>query len=84
MNYVLVIWEDAHAAFGEISTEEARRVVPKVTHTVGHMVAHTDDGITVAVDSYPEGTFGNWHFIPTDMISEVIPLHAGPVLGDEE
>ena len=83
MNYAIVVWEDAHACFGEITVEDAKRLTPKVTHSVGHIVAQTDDGITIAVDAFPDvGIYNNYHFIPAGMVTEIIPLHAGPLMDD--
>jgi hypothetical protein len=53
---------------------------------VGWVLADTEAGITLAMD-VPEEYDGHgdpYLFLGREMVSEVIPLHAGPVLGDED
>jgi hypothetical protein len=80
MSYVIVVWEDAFSVAGEITTDDAKRLTPQVTHSVGHLVSQTDDGVTIAVDAFPQrDVYNHHHFVPSAMVVEIIPLHAGPL-----
>jgi hypothetical protein len=74
--YCLVLWLDAHMALERISRADAQKIVPVLTHTVGHLIAQNEQGVTLAVDSYPseEGIFANYHHIPRAMIVSTIEL----------
>jgi hypothetical protein len=72
MQVVEVVWNDAHVTTGETTLMDAKKLKPIRTHTIGYLMADTDEGITLATDTYPdmpnEGKVIN--FITHDMIVE--------------
>ncbi len=82
----LVVWHDHHCSDQPITREDAAKLRPMKRMAVGWVMANTDAGITLAMDigaEYPDE--GDPHlFLARDMVEEVLPLHAGPVLGDED
>jgi hypothetical protein len=83
---VLVVWLDHFSGLHEISAEDAAKLTPLRRMAVGWVLADTEAGITLAMD-VPEEYDGHgdpYLFLGREMVSEVIPLHAGPVLGDED
>jgi hypothetical protein len=83
---VMVVWGDAWASHEEVTHDTAILVAPYLTESVGWLVAQNDTILTLAQDRFPDhaGTFKGATYIPVEMVREVIPLHAGPVLGDED
>ena len=72
MQVVEVAWNDAHCSTGETTLDDAKKTKPVLTHTIGYLMANTDEGVTLATDIYPDdpkcGKIIN--FITHDMIVE--------------
>lgn len=83
---VLVLWDDHHISLDEITRDEAAKLKAMQRYSSGFLWSDTDDGVTLVMDWSPaEPDKADPHlFIDRRTIREVIPLHAGPVLGDEE
>ena len=72
MQVVEVIWDDAHVTTGAATLKSAKKIKPIRTHTIGYLMADTDEGIVVASDIYPKQpkSGGIINFIPHGMIVE--------------
>ena len=83
---VLVMWDDHHISMEEVSREDAAKITAMPRYSTGFLWADTDAGVVLAMDWGPsKPDHADPHlFIDRRLIREVIPLHAGPVLGDEE
>jgi hypothetical protein len=49
---VEVVWDDAWVDSDSMSVKAARKSVATRTHSVGFLVSNTDEGITMATDTY--------------------------------
>jgi hypothetical protein len=51
---VEVIWQDAHVTLDTLSVKQATKLKPILTHTIGYLMAYTDEGLSLATDTYPK------------------------------
>jgi len=73
MTYVLVIWEDAHVST-RATPKEIQEMKPVLTHSVGHLLGRSKEGIIIMMDYYPDDSdteYREVHFIPSLMIKKV-------------
>jgi len=54
MKIVEVIWDDAHVTTESMSVDEAIKLKPIRTSTIGYLMANTEEGLSLATDIYPK------------------------------
>ena len=73
---VIVEWADAKFNHDYITVEKAEALRPAVTFTLGHLVANTEHGITLAMSTFRDepDQFSEYLFVPKMMIVRVTEL----------
>ena len=54
MQIVEVVWDDAHVTTESMSIKRATKLKPVRTHTIGYLMSCTEEGISLATDTYPK------------------------------
>jgi hypothetical protein len=77
----VIVWDDAHAELGVKSVEDAQKIAPVRTYSVGFVVAENQHGVVLGGDIYkdhPDEIYGP-SFIPHGMIVERVRLPFPPL-----
>ena len=75
---VIIVWDDAHGGFDDMSHSEMANMEPVRTWSIGYVVTRNSKGIVTTTDLWKDeelkDSASNYGFIPNGMIVEIIEL----------